>query len=87
LQTDCDTTVCDNTPDEFDSPWLDEGGNTRCICPADINGNGLVDVNDVLVVVAQWGTEGPQGDINRDGIVNVLDLLITIDLFGPCVMG
>ncbi len=82
-----DSTVCDNTPDEFDSPWLDEGGNTLCICPADINGNGLVDINDVLVVVAQWDTDGPQGDINRDGVVNVLDLLITIDLFGPCVFG
>ena len=81
-----DSTVCDNSPDEFDSPWIDDGGNTLCICPPDINGNGSVDITDVLVVVAQWGTSGPQGDINRDGIVDVVDLLETIDDFGPCEM-
>jgi hypothetical protein len=79
-----DSTVCDNSPDEFDSPWIDDGGNTLCICPPDINGNGSVDITDLLVVVAQWGTSGPQGDINRDGIVNIIDLLETIDDFGPC---
>ncbi|MDG1838264.1 MAG: GC-type dockerin domain-anchored protein [Phycisphaerales bacterium] len=81
-----DSTVCDNSPDEFDSPWIDDGGNTLCICPPDINGNGSVDINDLLVVVAQWATSGPQGDIDRDGVVDITDLLETIDEFGPCEM-
>lgn len=79
-----DSTLCDNEPDEIIGPFVDNGGNTLCVCPADINGNGIVEVDDILVVVAQWGTSGPQGDINQDGIVDIADLLEAIDTFGPC---
>ncbi|MDG2423362.1 MAG: hypothetical protein P8M22_05230 [Phycisphaerales bacterium] len=79
-----DSTLCDNEPDEIIGPFIDDGGNTLCVCPADINGNGIVEVDDILVIVAQWGTSGPQGDINQDGIVNITDLLEALDAFGPC---
>ncbi len=78
------TTLCDNEPDEIVGPFIDNGGNTLCVCPPDINGNGIVEVDDILIVVAQWGTPGPQGDINQDGIVDIADLLAAIDAFGPC---
>jgi len=52
-------------------------------CPADINGDGVVDVLDLLEVLAQWGTSGP-ADINGDGIVDVLDLLEVLAAWGPC---
>lgn len=78
------STLCDNEPDEIIGPFVDDGGNTLCVCPSDINGNGTVDVNDVLVIVAQWATTGPQGDINQDGIVDINDLLMSLDTFGPC---
>jgi hypothetical protein len=78
------STLCDNEPDEIIGPFVDDGGNTLCVCPSDINGNGTVDVNDVLVIVAQWATTGPQGDINQDGVVDVSDLLMSLDTFGPC---
>jgi hypothetical protein len=43
--------------------------------PADINGDGVVDVQDLLALLAEWGgTSGP-ADINGDGIVDVQDLL------------
>tara|TARA_B100001059_G_scaffold81121_3_gene79109 strand:+ start:10668 stop:11732 length:1065 start_codon:yes stop_codon:yes gene_type:complete len=78
------STLCDNEPDEIVGPFVDDGGNTLCVCPADINGSGIVEVDDILVVVAQWATSGPQGDVNHDGIVDITDLLITLDAFGPC---
>ena len=46
----------------------------------DLNGDGLVNVLDLLVIVADWGDcngECPS-DLNGDATVNVLDLLIVI---------
>ena len=52
-------------------------------CPADITGDGVVDVLDLLEVLAQWGTAG-SADITGDGIVDVLDLLEVLGAWGPC---
>ncbi len=54
-------------------------------CPADITDDGIVDVLDLLEVLAQWGTSGGGGaDITGDGIVDVLDLLEVLAAWGPC---
>jgi hypothetical protein len=53
-------------------------------CPADTNGDGVVDVLDLLDVLAVWGATGGPQDINGDGIVNVLDLLEVLGAWGPC---
>jgi hypothetical protein len=55
-------------------------------CPADVNGDGTVDVVDLLALLPAWGPCGgpcPE-DINGDGIVNVLDLLELLAAWGPC---
>jgi hypothetical protein len=53
-------------------------------CPEDVNGDGTVDVLDLLAVLAAWGnTSGPE-DINNDGTVDVLDLLALLAAWGPC---
>ena len=45
---------------------------------------GVVDVLDLLALLAAWGnTSGPE-DINGDGIVDVLDLLELLAAWGPC---
>jgi hypothetical protein len=44
-------------------------------CVGDVNGNGVVDVSDLLYLVSVWGSDDPQGDVNDDGIVNINDLL------------
>jgi hypothetical protein len=53
-------------------------------CRADVNGDGVVDVLDLLAVIAAWGNTGGPEDIIPDGIVNVLDLLAVIADWGPC---
>lgn len=46
-----------------------------CTPNPDVNDDGVVDVLDLLDVLAFWGTAGPYADVNCDGIVDVLDLL------------
>ena len=52
-------------------------------CP-DINGDGYVNVTDLLVVIDQWGLTDSPADLNFDGIVDVSDLLIVVGSWGPC---
>jgi hypothetical protein len=51
-------------------------------CDGDLNGDGTVDINDLLAVIAGWGS--PDGDINGDGTTDITDLLVLLEFFGPC---
>ncbi len=53
-------------------------------CPADITGDGVVDVLDLLAVLSAWGAGGGDEDITGDGLVDVLDLLEVLSAWGPC---
>jgi hypothetical protein len=54
-------------------------------CPPDVNGDGIVNVLDLLAVLAAWGPgPGCPEDVNGDEIVNVLDLLEILAAWGPC---
>jgi hypothetical protein len=53
-------------------------------CEGDTNGDGEVNVTDLLEVVDQWGNTSGSADINTDGIVDVSDLLIVVGSWGPC---
>ena len=53
-------------------------------CPADINGDGTIDVADLLAMVEVWGQPSEVGDLDGDGTVAVSDLLILIEAWGPC---
>ena len=83
------TAVCGNTPDQIVGDWFDNGGNTvadECpICP-DIDGDGIVNVSDLLAIIAAWGIDcdGCPEDVNNDANVDVSDLLIVIGNWGPC---
>ena len=52
-------------------------------CPEDIVENGIIDRNDLLSVISNWGKQG-ESDINQDGLVNVEDLLLVIAAWGDC---
>ena len=54
-------------------------------CPTDLNGNGSVDVPDLLALLAAWGTNpGGPPDFDGDGMVAVPDLLALLAAWGPC---
>ena len=49
--------------------------------PLDVNGDGVVDVADLVIVATAYGTRVPAGtdlpaDVNSDGVVNLLDLTL-----------
>jgi V8-like Glu-specific endopeptidase len=54
-------------------------------CPADIDGNGEVDTDDLLALIADWGAANSPADIDGDGTVGTDDLLALISAWGPCI--
>ena len=42
--------------------------------PADLNDDGVVDGNDLGILLGAWGTPGGSADLNQDGIVDGIDL-------------
>ena len=51
-------------------------------CPMDLDGDGGVTVDEVLLIIASWGT--PDADVTGDGQTDVNDLLAIIGAFGAC---
>ena len=53
--------------------------NPNAPTPGDVNGDGVVNLEDLLLVLGAWGPcPACPEDINGDGVVNVLDLLIVL---------
>ncbi|MHC4447082.1 MAG: PQQ-dependent sugar dehydrogenase [Planctomycetota bacterium] len=50
--------------------------------PADLNGDGAVNVLDLMQMLLAFGTADPAADITGDGLVNVLDLIELLTAFG-----
>ncbi len=88
------TTVCGNeTPDQiYGGTWTDAGGNCvedicdDCsVCPGDLDGNGEVGVDDLLILLSEYGndcSDGCDSDLNDNGEVDVDDLLNMLSYFG-----
>ena len=84
------TVFCGNNPTDIQGDWIDGGGNSfedTCDvpdCPADVTGDSLVNVSDLLFVIDAWGSDDPVADISADGIVDVVDLLEVVGNWGSC---
>ena len=52
--------------------------------PWDVNGDGTVNIQDLVLVAGQFGQSGEslKGDVNGDGTVNILDLVAVSSHFG-----
>ena len=44
----------------------------------DVNGDGVVDVEDLRIVLDLWGHKFSAGDVNGDGIVDFEDVLLVL---------
>lgn len=55
---------------------------------SDLDGNTVVDVSDLLMLLAAFGTSS-DGDCNGNGVTDVADLLILLSNFGEtgCAAG
>lgn len=60
------------------------------VCPGDFNGDGVVDLADLLDFLGAWNpnlgqsvTPGTNGDINGDGVVDLADLLEFLGEWNP----
>lgn len=76
-------------PDLLDillNPALDLNGTgipDTCEARGDLNGDGLVGVNDLLMLLGVWGPcDGCPADLDADGTVGVYDLLILLGNWG-----
>jgi hypothetical protein len=56
------------------------------LCAGDTDGSGVVDIDDVVNVVLDFGTPGVNngGDVDFNGIVDIDDIVVTVLNFGPC---
>lgn len=49
---------------------------------ADVNRDGIVNIQDLVMIASQFGQEGRDGaDVNRDGIIDILDLVLVAAAF------
>ena len=49
--------------------------------PADVNGDGVVNILDLTIIARDLGTDRLEGDVNGDGVVNVIDLVFVANQF------
>ena len=81
--------ICGNSATQIIGEWIDGGGNfiaedCPVDCPADLNGDGVINGSDITFIIGSWGTDDPAADINGDGTVNGGDLTILLSEWGPC---
>ena len=53
-------------------------------CPGDLDGDGVVEVDDILEVLSSYGNTDGSGDADGDGDSDVDDILRIINGWGPC---
>jgi len=53
-------------------------------CPADLNGDMVVDAADLTLITTGWSSPNPNHDLNGDGLNNILDILLIEDFYGTC---
>jgi subtilisin-like proprotein convertase family protein len=60
-----------------------DGVPDECDCVGDLDGDAIVDVNDLLILIGQFGGPG-SADLDGDGLVDADDLLIVLGAWGAC---
>lgn len=67
---------------------LDQNRNSvpdECECAGDVDGDGTVNVDDVVAVILAWGDTGPNAaDLDGDQVVGASDLSLILTYYGSC---
>ena len=71
--------------EHIDPAELAEFGTLIPDCPGDLDGNGVVDVADLVALIVSWGPcQGCAADLDGTGVVDVADLVALIVAWGDC---
>ena len=60
------------------------------LCPGDVNHTGIVNIDDLVLVITNWGACAPPcpptcgADANHDCLVNIDDLVLVVTHWGAC---
>jgi len=73
-------------PDSMGSGQIVLGGQNcpDVPCIGDTNGDGIVDIFDLLLVIDHWDEDSIQYDVDEDGIVGLGDILYILQYWGHC---
>jgi len=79
--------ACDAVGGQFLGAGVACGDGEVCIeeCPSDVTGDGAVNANDILALLAAWGCSTCEAeDIDGSGMVGTDDLLAVLDSWDEC---
>jgi len=84
------TSTVTNTPTNTPTRTPTPTATPRSACVGDVNGDGVVDVRDIVGVATHMGSRAggrrydPRYDLNGDGRINVIDLMMVVRHRGAC---
>ncbi|NBX37164.1 MAG: hypothetical protein EBR10_08085 [Planctomycetes bacterium] len=55
-------------------------------CPCDLNCDGVVDADDLTILISSWGQAGVPADVDNSGTVGSSDLTTMLASWGPCAV-
>ena len=57
----------------------------ECECAGDVDGDGTVNIDDIIEVILAWGATGSNAaDLDGDGTVGLQDLVLVLNFYGQC---
>lgn len=64
--------------------WIRDKLGSWVVCTGDVDGNLVVDIEDISALISNWGATGlgATGDVNQDEIVDLADLAIVLSAYG-----
>ena len=83
----CHRVTLDDQLSPMDFDIDDSQGEVSVTCPADLDEDGQVAVEDLLLLMGSWGPCGEElcsADLDQNGIVDTADLLVMLGGWGPC---
>ncbi len=77
--------ICDvisGTSEDLDGDFIPD----ECECAGDVDQDGVVNVDDIILLILEYGATGPNvADLNGDLVVNVEDIIIVLGGYGQCL--